>query len=258
MITGDKNKLDEIARNYVCAEHKTPVAPAWYEKAYTLRCSFGNGHFPEEVTRNPSLTEAYKQGEPLPGPVEDNVKKSIQKRAAALPRAPGAETFTGIPAADLETGELLTLDMVKAVVAYARKYGLDPARGHVVVMHGQPYIGIDGYIYHAKQENIPYSLTGRPLKADELRAQGYETDDLGWHSKVERLDTKAVFEGYGFVKRSELTEKSKKHPDRLRYPVVAEKPGVMVIKRADWQALRRAFPIGESEEVKDNDKSTNG
>jgi hypothetical protein len=113
-------------------------------------------------------------------------------------------------------------------------------------MHGQPYIGIDGYLYHAHVNKIPYSLTGRPLKEDELEAYGYEHGDLGWYSKVERKDTGAVFEGYGFVKKMELTEMSKRSPDRKRYPVVAEKPGNMVIKRADWQALRRAFPIGES------------
>ena len=195
-----------------------------------------------------SLTAAYKAGEELPEPAKSNVKKSIERRAARLPQSPHAETFAGVPAVDLDTGELLTLDQIQALVYYARRYGLDPARGHVVSMHGQPYIGIDGYLYHAHDKNIPYSLTGRPLVEDELKALGCEPGDLGWYSMVERHDTHQVFEGYGFVRKSETTERSKKHPDKLRYPVVAEKPGVMVIKRADWQVLRRAFPIGESQD----------
>lgn len=251
MITGKKDELENIAKQYVCKDDGGMLTVAWDGKAntYFLRCE--HDHFPEEVTKQPTLTQMHKQGLELPEPIKSNVEKGIARRAQRLPQAPQAKTFLGIPAADLDTGELIPLEKLQALVAYAGRYGLDPARGHIALMHNQPYITIDGYLYHAHHKQIPFSLTGRPLKEDELKAQGYEPGDLGWYSKVERHDTKQVFEGYGFVKRSELTETSKRNPDRLRYPVVAEKPGNMVIKRADWQALRRAFPIGESEEVKE-------
>lgn len=226
MITGTKENLDKIARDYVCAEHGTPVTVAWHakENSYVLRC--GKGEYPEEVTREPSPTMLAKQGK-----IE-----------------PAGKWFNLLPKVDLETGEVLSRETITALVAYANMYGLDAYRGHVMVMHGAPYIGIDGYLYHANKKNIPYSLTGRPLNEDELKIHGYEAGDLGWYSKVQMHDTNQIFEGYGFVKKSELTSRSKKNPDRLRYPVVADKPGVMVIKRADWQALRRAFPIGTAEE----------
>lgn len=226
MITGEKDKLEEIAKHSRCPEHDNPLVVAWHdgENAYVLRC--GKGHFPLEVTQIPGRTQQFKRGE------LEKVDKS----------------FNLLPRADLETGEQLSLDKVDALVKYARRYDLDPYRGHIQMMHGAPYVSIDGYLYHAHKEKIPYSLTGRPLTKPELKAQGYAPDDLGWYSKVERLDTGQVFEGYGFIMAAELTEMSKKHPDRPRYPVVAAKPGVMVVKRADWQALRRAFPIGETEE----------
>lgn len=251
MITGEYEQLRDIADNSVCAEHKAHLTVAWHKdkNCYYLKC--GTCDECKAVVRVESPTELFKRGEPLPGPVEDNVRKGLAKRAAKVPKVPGAVTTFGISAVDLDTGELVPYERLAALVLYARSYGLDPMRGHVALMHGEPYITIDGYLYHAHQQKVHFSLTGRPLRIDEMEAQGYGVGDLGWKSTVTKLDTGEVFEGYGFVKDSELTEMSKKHPDRLRYPVVAEKPGDMVIKRGDWQALRRAFPIGETREEVD-------
>ena len=223
MITGSKEELDQYIKKLKCPDHpKADLVVAWHESGtYVIRC--GAGHYPEEVVEEPPPTSLFKQGKIEP----------IDK------------AFNLLPKADLETGELLTPETINALISYARIYGLDAYRGHVVVMHGRPYIGVDGYLYHADKKKIPYSLTGRPLNEEELKLRGYQDGDLGYYSKVVRHDTNQVFEGYGFIKKSELTERSKKNPDRLRYPVVADKPGVMVVKRADWQALRRAFPIGE-------------
>jgi len=223
MITGKQEELLKLTQTHICPEHPDNhvLTVVWHENAYTLKC--GAGHFPEEVKRIPTRTEEYKRGE----------LEAVDKSFNLLPRV------------DLETGELLSVTMQSALIAYAERYGLDAYRGHVVIMHGQPYIGLDGYLYYARHENISYSLTGRPLTGDEMTALLYTAEDLGWKSTITRHDTGGVFEGLGFVRKSELTEMSKKHPDRKRYPVVADKPANMVVKRADWQALRRAFPIGE-------------
>ncbi len=226
-----------MVENFHCPDHpELALTVAQHPKeGLVIRC--GAGHFPEEVKRLPTRTEEYKRGE----------LEAVDKG------------FNLLPKADLETGEVLAPTMIKALVAYAERYGLDAYRGHVVVMHGQPYIGLDGYLYHARHNNISYSLTGRPLTAEEMTALLYEPGDLGWKSTLTRHDTGGVFEGLGFVKKSELTEMSKKNPAKHRYPVVADKPANMVVKRADWQALRRAFPIGGEEnnrmEVKVNGKT---
>ena len=247
MITGDFNELDQITKTHKCPEHPDmALTVAWLTTGqFAIRC--GADHFPEEVTRIPTLTEAYKQGEDIPEPLAGNIVKGQQRRARAAGAAVIPFVLGEVPKRDSETGELLTPEAIQALIDYAEKYGLDAYRGHVCLFHGDPYITVDGYFYKAKREKIPYSLTGRPLTRDELLLHHYEDDDLGYYSKVRRLDTGQEFEGYGFVKKSELTERSKKSPDRLRYPVVAGKPGNMVIKRAEWQALRRAFPIGGEE-----------
>jgi hypothetical protein len=250
MITGTKDKLDEIARNYICAEHKTPCGVAWHakENSYVLRCQ--HDEYPEEVTRNPSLTELYKQGEPLPVVVEDNIKKGIQKRAAMLPKVPGAVTFTGVPAADLATGELLSLDMVKALITYAHKYELDPARGHVCLMYGKPYITIDGYLYHAYNTGTPCAMSSHPLNEQERTDYQIKEGDYAWLCKVKRGTDMSEFTGLGIVTVAEMTATSKKDSSQLRSPVVAAHPWQLAQKRSEWQALRRAFPIGESESEK--------
>ncbi len=223
MIKGSADELSAIVKTHQCPEHPDcELTVAWHarENSHVISC---RDHYPEEIKPIPTRTELYKRGE----------------LEAVDPR------FNLLPKADLETGEVISPEKMQLLVAYARHYGLDPYRGHVVLMHGQPYVGLEGYLYRANRAKIAYSLTGRPLTPEEMASLMYDVGDIGWKSTVRRLDTHQEFEGWGFVRKSEMTERSKKHPDKLRYPVVADKPANQVVKRAEWQALRRAFPIGE-------------
>lgn len=226
MIKGTKEYCDRVASQYECPEHGAKLVTAWYaeESTYIIRC--GEGHYPEEIRRINSPTQEYKEG----------------SRPA---HSPGLDLMVR---KDLGNDKDLSAAQIVALLRYADKYGLDAYRGHVVMMYGKPYIGIDGYLYHAYKQAIPYSLTGRPLADEELKLRGYQAGDLGYLSRVKRLDTEAEFEGVGFVTREEIDETVKDKPGQKRYPIVADKPGYMVQKRADWQALRRAFPIGEEKE----------
>uniref|UniRef100_A0A6M3Y4R2 Uncharacterized protein n=1 Tax=viral metagenome TaxID=1070528 RepID=A0A6M3Y4R2_9ZZZZ len=247
MIKGDHDRLKDLAKWNICAEHKTPLEVAWYgdEKTWVLRC--GHDHYPDTITRQLSLTEEYKAGGELPGHIEDKVKKGMRRRAMQQGKQPAAVTFPGVPAADLGTGELLVPEAVKALVDYAHRYGLDPARGHVVLMYGKPYITIDGYLHHARQSKVPYSLQSRPL--DDVELKGYRAPENAhvWISKVKMSVTGEEFIGYGVVTQDEITEESRGKPGQLRSPVVAKHPQLLAQKRAEWQTLRRAFPIGGEE-----------
>ena len=248
MITGKKEELDDIAKTYRCPQHDNPLTVAWHaqENSYVIRC--GAGHFPEEVTREKSLTQLYKEGVELPEPIKSNVEKSMAKRQAKHTTSPFAVTTTGIPAADLGTGELLTIETVKALVAYAGRYGLDPYRGHVMMMYGKPYIGLDGYLYHAKGTKIPYTLSCHPMTEGEKKDHLIDLDDHAWLALVRFTGTDQSFSGIGIVTQEEITAESKGKPGQRRSPVVAAHPWQLAQKRAEWQALRRAFPIGETEE----------
>ncbi len=244
MITGEHDKLAEIAKYNVCAQHKTPLEIAWHEKQWVLRCGGDAGHYPDAVTRQLSLTEGYKAGEELPSFIEDNIKKRQRRKTMQQDRTKKAEQFGLIPRTDLGTGELLLPELITALVEYAEKYKLDPERGHVVLMYFKPYITIDGYLYHARQTGKEYSLESRPMTTMEKENYMLGATDHGWIAQVVFTKTGETFVGIGVVTYAEMTTESKRHPGTLASPVVAAHPWLLGQKRAEWQALRRAFPIG--------------
>lgn len=247
MIKGDYDRLVDLAGYNVCAEHKRQLDVAWSskEKCYYLRC--GVCETPEAITRMLSNTEEWRAGAQTP---EEFRAEQFNKG--------GNETMTqdkpvipfelgGAPKADLATGERLTEETLMALVNYAYKYKLDPNRGHVCLMYGKPYFTIDGYLYHAKQTGRPYSLISRPMTTVEVQQNKIGETDHAWMAEVVFNDTGSTFTGIGIVTYDEMTAKSKNNPNQLRSPVVAAHPWQLGQKRAEWQALRRAFPIGESE-----------
>lgn len=248
MIKGTKEELDKLAGTHRCPEHENPLVVAWHagENSYVLRC--GHGHFPEEVTPIPSLTELYKQGMELPEPIKSNVERGISKRQKQALATPRAVTMGGVPAVDLGTDELLSAERVKALVEYADTYHLDARRGHVMMMYGKPYIGIDGYLWHARRSGKQFMLNSRPLDTDEKPTYQLNAADIAWKAEVSFPGTGVSFNGLGIVTAEEMTAKSPRDAAKLRSPVVAAHPWQLAQKRAEWQALRRAFPIGETEE----------
>ena len=251
MITGDYDFLKNIASHNVCAKCKAPLEVAWLakENSYALGC--GQHGYIDVVTRQLSLTEEYKAGEELPGFIEDNVKKGMRRRAMTQDKQVIPFELGGIRPADLATGELLLPEQAQALVDYAHKYSLDPMRGHVCLMYGKPYITIDGYLFHAKKEGTPYTLSSRPLTDDERATYQIPEGAHAWISEVILNGKGRSFTGLGVLTQEEMTAKSTKNPNQLRSPVAAAYPWQLAQKRADWQSLRRAFPIGESEEIKE-------
>ena len=246
MIKGDYDKLRDYASRNVCSEHKTPLEVAWYgaEKTWVLRC--GHDHYPDAITRQLSLTEEYKAGEELPEYIEDKIKKQRRRKAMEKGKTPTAMTFQGIPATDLATGELLLPEVVKALVDYAHKYNLDPARGHIVLMYGKPYVTIEGYLFHAARARVAYTLQSKPLSDDDRSSYLIPEGAHAWLSEIIIGNHERSFTGLGVVTLEEMTTMSTRHPGELKSPVVAKHPWQLAQKRAEWQALRRAFPIGEN------------
>ena len=244
MIKGEYEYLANLAKINVCAEHGTPLEVAWHDKesSNVLRC--GQGHYPDVITRQPSLTEMWRQGEELPGHIEDKIKKRERRKAMASVRPDQDLILGSVPRTDLATGELLSPEMIQGLMSYASKYALDIYRGHVVLMYGKPYIGLDGYLYHANRSGIPYQLRSRPLNNDERKTYHIANEeDHAWLAEVERLDG-VYATGIGIVTKDEMEARSPRDETKFRSPVVAAHPWQLAQKRAEWQALRRAFPIG--------------
>ena len=168
MITGTKEYLDGIVQTHSCPEHGAKLTIAWHaqENTYVIRC--GEGHFPEEVVRQLTSTQEFKQG----------TRMAVGKGLDLLPRT------------DMATGEILSPHLIQGLINYARQYGLDPYRGHVMLLYGKPYIGIDGYLYHANQERIPYQLRSRPLEEDERKTYRIGENDHAWTCEIELVQDK--------------------------------------------------------------------
>lgn len=247
MITGDKKFLDQVIGTHRCPEHPDKALTVAWDQAegWVIRC--GAGHYPIEVTREPSLTELNRTGQLPAGPIKDKIDRKEGRTLSDQPWKQPQTDFAMVPKTDLATGALLDPRLIEALVAYARKYDLDPERGHVVVMYGEPYIGLDGYLYHAMRSGIRYSLRSRPLDQMERSAYQIAEGDHAWTAEVIYTDDGSVFMGLGIVTNKEIIAMSTKHPEKLKSPVVAEHPWQMAQKRAEWQAMRRGFPIGETE-----------
>lgn len=251
MITGDYDQLAELVRCNVCGGCGGELVVAWYsaEKTYAIRC--GEGHYPEQLTRQLSPTQAYKAGEPLPIAVVNNIEKRRRQTKVNTNKGPQGSETALLPGYDLGTGELLSLEAIYNLIAYAIKYSLDIFRGHVVLMYGQPYVTLDGYLFHAKGEGKPYTMSSKPMSKADWELYMVPRGAHAWLCEISLAEGKSTVTGIGIVTAEEMTEESKKKPGHLRSPVVAAHPWQLAQKRAEWQALRRAFPIGEEKEELD-------
>lgn len=251
MIKGTSEYLTDIAKKYVCSEHLTQVNVAWHdeEKSYVLRCG-GKPRITEERDHD---GEDHRVTIPAAShyPEEVKPKESPTKLTKTGKLEPAGDWFNLMPKADLGTGEVLQPALINILRLYAQKYALDVFRGHVVIFHGKPYIGLDGYLYHANKSGRAYALRSRPLTDEERNAYQVVAGDHAWLSEVVFADDNTSFTGLGIVTQEEMTAKSKRDKDKLASPVVAAHPWQLAQKRGDWQALRRAFPIGNTEEIKE-------
>lgn len=252
MIKGDYDWLQDLAKYNVCADCGNRLEVCWLgsENSYVLGC--GNCGYIDTLTRQLSLTQEYKAGANIPEPIRSNIQKGMRRRQMVNEKQVIMRDLGALPNKDLATGELLAPELVKALVNYAYKYKLDPVRGHVVLMYGKPYITIDGYLYYARISGKPYTLSARPLTTQEEKQYKIGKTDHAWLAMVTFLETDAVFTGLGIVTYEEMIAKSPRDETRLRSPVVAAHPWQLAQKRAEWQALRRAFPIGETPPLSDS------
>ena len=82
------------------------------------------------------------------------------------------------------------------------------------------------------------------MTTEEVELHHLGATDHSWIATCSIPKTGEKFIGTGIVTYAEMTEMSEKRPDTLAHPVVAAHPWQLGQKRAEWQALRRAFPIG--------------
>ena len=125
----------------------------------------------------------------------------------------------------------------KAVLAeVATSYGLDPLMGELMIYQGRPYVSIDARYRKAQESGQLAGVETRPATREEREAWDIPDGDLFFRSEVYRKGIARPFVGWGRVKAKEFAKKD-------GYLPVESNPQRMAEKRAEAQALRKAFHL---------------
>jgi len=114
-------------------------------------------------------------------------------------------------------------------------YGFDPLMGEITIYQGRPYVSIDGRYRKAQETGIFNGITSRPATKQEREEWQIPDGDYFVKSTVE-IRGGGHFEGWGRVFKAETVGGQGFKP-------VEKNPQRMAEKRADAQALRKAFHI---------------
>jgi len=117
-------------------------------------------------------------------------------------------------------------------------YGFDPIMGEMTIYEGNPYVSVDGRYRKAQETGLLMGVESRPATKDERAMWEINTEDKFFRAVVKKLvgGTTAEFVGWGRVTAGEIERANK-------YIPVSTNPMRMAEKRAEVQALRKAFSI---------------
>jgi len=138
--------------------------------------------------------------------------------------------------------ELSTTDR-QLIAKVSIEYGLDPLFGELMVYQGRPYVTIDARRRKAQETCNLDGINSRPATVAEKKSRQTPDNDYLFFCEVWVKGASHAFTGWGHVR-----EKETKGSDYL--PIVND-PMFMAEKRAEAQALRRAFhiPLPSAEEI---------
>ena len=143
-----------------------------------------------------------------------------------------------VPRKDAGDGSLLTREARDMIVVVGDKIGLDPCLGHVILYYGKPYVTEAGMLYYAHRSGKFNGIESRPLTADEREFYQIDQGEDAWIASAWRKGFAIPFTGIGRARADE------KNPVARGSFVEHQHPQRMAAKRAEMQALRKAFPVG--------------
>jgi hypothetical protein len=192
-------------------------------EGYILRCAFDINH--STITRHDmelenKLREANLDSKALTTMDENTMVKRIGM--AKFPQ-------------DLKANEIQLLAKV------AINYGFDPLMGEVSIYQGRPFVSIDGRYRAAQETGRLDGVESRPASKQERADWEIPDGDYFFRSDVHVKGCGFPFTGWGRVRKEE-TQPRKDKPGDYYKPVVTN-PQRMAEKRAEAQALRKAFHI---------------
>jgi len=142
-------------------------------------------------------------------------------------------------------GKEITLDQARYLIAWSRRYDLDPFAGHTVFMFGKPYVTEKGALHWAQRKEGYRGFVWRPLRKDEYEEWGIPEDtEAAILCQVYcALRSEPVTE-VGYVTHREIVELERKHGSKAQYLPIVKSPREQAKARAIRKAHLRAFPLG--------------
>lgn len=133
----------------------------------------------------------------------------------------------------------------KAMLAeVAISYGLDPLMGEITIYQGRPYASIDARYRKAQESKQLGGVETRPATREEREVWEIPDGDYFMRAEVYRNDASRPFIGWGRVKPDETKPGSTRSGDTTStYKPIQSNPQRMAEKRAEAQALRKAFHL---------------
>lgn len=143
-----------------------------------------------------------------------------------------------VPNKDAGSGSLLPKEQVESIIQTAKMVGLNPYLGHVVMYYGKPYVTEAGLLYHAHRSGKFDGLKSRPMTKEEREDYQIAEGEYAWIAEAYHTDTSVPFTGIGRARHDPS------NPIARGSAVEPMHPQRMAEKRAEMQALRKAFPVG--------------
>ena len=136
--------------------------------------------------------------------------------------------------------QALTAPEKNLLAMVAISYGFDPLMGEISIFQGRPYVSIDGRYRKAQETGRLIGVRSRPATKQERADWQIPDGDYFFHTDVFIKGGGLMsFEGWGRVLKEETIAKT---PGDSYKPIV-KNPQRMAEKRAEAQALRKAFHI---------------
>ena len=241
MITEETMPLDEMKRvvnqGYLCAECQGVLTIAWGG-------AFGyNGHILRcQNIEHDGITRHDKK-------YEQKLKEGFSMDSNALMKMDEAKMLQRVEMARFPQ-DLTKQD--KALLAQvAITYGFDPLMGEVTIYQGRPYVSIDGRYRKAQETDNLDGVETRPATKQEKEDWQIPEGDYFYRSEVYVKGSSRPFVAWGRVHKAETI-------GGKGYKPVEKNPQRMAEKRAEAQALRKAFhiPLPSIEEIGSPDFDT--
>uniref|UniRef100_A0A6M3IXX1 Uncharacterized protein n=1 Tax=viral metagenome TaxID=1070528 RepID=A0A6M3IXX1_9ZZZZ len=221
-ITHEQMK-DAVNKGYLCGKCGGTISIAWGGSiginGYILRC--GNDITHTGITRHDKKHE-------------QKMKESFSMDSTALQKMTETQMVERVNMARFPQD--LTPADKKLLAQVAITYGFDPLMGEVSIYQGRPFVSIDGRYRKAQETEQLDGVETRPATKQEREDWQIPAGDYFFHSEVYLKGARKPFIGWGRVYMAETVGGKGFKP-------VEKNPQRMAEKRAEAQALRKAFHI---------------